>query len=492
VTQPLISRKQAFKTLTILVLLSLLAIGLFLWRSQTTYAVAFPLDDAWIHQTYARNLATYREWAFIPGEASAGSTAPLWTLILSTGYLLSLPNTVFSYVLGWLTLLAITWLIASNLFESSRFNSILMVGLLGLVLFEWHLIWAALSGMETLLLGLHILLVLRGLERQCEPMLLGALVGLGLWIRPDAILAAVPIAWVFLVQHESIRKSARKAAKYLGGFILLALPYLIFNYHLGGEWWPSTFYAKQVEYGITREVGFIQRFLKMGLAPLVGPGALLIPGMIVALIAYWRTSNWSRFAGFFWMVAFALVYALRLPVNYQHGRYMMPIIPALFWLGYEGVSIALRKEGYSLMDRVVKPGWILSLIVLTLVFWVKGASAYASDVAIIESEMVSTAKWIEANTDREALIAAHDIGALGYYSDRQILDLAGLISPEVIPILRDEAALARLLDEKGADYLMTFPGWYPQLTAGCEMIFTTQGIVSPSLGGENMAVYRWR
>jgi hypothetical protein len=492
VTQPSISRTQVIIVLAILVLLSLPSIALFLWRSQATYAVAFPLDDAWIHQTYARNFAAYGEWAFSPGEASAGSTAPLWTLMLSIGYLLSLPNTIFSYVLGWMTLLGITWLIASHLLESFRFNAFLMVGLSGLVLFEWHLIWAALSGMETLLLGLHILVVLRGLERQWQPLLLGALVGLGLWIRPDAILAAVPIVWVIVVQHVSIHESVLKAARYLGGFILLAVPYLIFNFRLGGEWWPSTFYAKQVEYAVMREIGFIQRFLKMGLAPLVGPGVLLFPGMIVALVEYCRSRNWSRCAGFFWVAAFVFVYALRLPVDYQHGRYMIPIIPALFLLGYEGVSITLRMEGYSLMDRVVKPGWILSLAVLTLVFWVKGASAYASDVAIIESEMVTTAKWIEKNTDREALIAAHDIGALGYYAERPILDLAGLISPEVIPILRDEAALAGFLDEKEADYLMTFPGWYAQLTTGREMIFSTRGIVSPSLGGENMAVYRWR
>src|SRR5688572_24179579 len=27
----------------------------------------FPLDDSWIHQTYARNLAQTGQWAFVPG-----------------------------------------------------------------------------------------------------------------------------------------------------------------------------------------------------------------------------------------------------------------------------------------------------------------------------------------------------------------------------------------------------------------------------------------
>ena len=53
--------------------------------------LGFPLDDAWIHQTYARNLARYGRLEFTPGVSSAGSTAPLWTLLLALGYVLHLP-----------------------------------------------------------------------------------------------------------------------------------------------------------------------------------------------------------------------------------------------------------------------------------------------------------------------------------------------------------------------------------------------------------------
>jgi hypothetical protein len=35
------------------------------------------------------------------------------------------------------------------------------------------------------------------------------------------------------------------------------------------------------------------------------------------------------------------------------------------------------------------------------------------DVAVIESEMVNTAKWVAESTEPDALVAAHDIGALG-------------------------------------------------------------------------------
>ena len=46
------------------------------------YRGGFPLDDAWIHQTYARSLAQTGKWEFLPGQSSAGgSTSPLWSML---------------------------------------------------------------------------------------------------------------------------------------------------------------------------------------------------------------------------------------------------------------------------------------------------------------------------------------------------------------------------------------------------------------------------
>ena len=63
-------------------------IFLFLLLTETR---GFPLDDGWIHQTYARSLAENGRFEYIPGVVSTGSTAPLWTLLLTIGYLLNLP-----------------------------------------------------------------------------------------------------------------------------------------------------------------------------------------------------------------------------------------------------------------------------------------------------------------------------------------------------------------------------------------------------------------
>jgi hypothetical protein len=128
---------------------------------------------------------------------------------------------------------------------------------------------------------------------------------------------------------------------------------------------------------------------------------------------------------------------------------------------------------------------------VTLLFAVLGARAYALDVALIETEMVEAATWIAAHTESGALVAAHDIGALGYFGQRPVLDMAGLAESEVIPFLRDESRLAQYLTQAKAAYLMTFPGWYPLLTSCAEAIHASGGSFSPRQGGENMVVYRW-
>ena len=106
-------------------------------------AVGFPLDDAWIHQTYARNLADNGEWAFVPGQSSAASTAPLYSALLAIGHLLGLSPFLWAFTLGVLALTlgaSMAARIAEGIFPSMPFVG-LATGLA--ILLTWHLVWAA-------------------------------------------------------------------------------------------------------------------------------------------------------------------------------------------------------------------------------------------------------------------------------------------------------------------------------------------------------------
>jgi hypothetical protein len=129
---------------------------------------------------------------------------------------------------------------------------------------------------------------------------------------------------------------------------------------------------------------------------------------------------------------------------------------------------------------------------MSVLFLILGANTYARDVAFIEQEMVVTARWTEENLPPGAAIAAHDIGALGYFDSHPLIDLAGLVSPEVIPFIRDEARLAEYLDEQNAAYLIAFSDLYKEMILGRGVVFTAGGFVTDEEGFAPMTIYRWK
>nr|MBA3531129.1 hypothetical protein [Ardenticatenales bacterium] len=114
------------------------------------------------------------------------------------------------------------------------------------------------------------------------------------------------------------------------------------------------------------------------------------------------------------------------------------------------------------------------------------------DVAIIECEMGATARWVADHSEADDLIAAHDIGRLGYVTGRPILDFAGLISPEVIPVIRNERALLDLAQARGARYLVTFADWYPEMVQDERLValHATACPITQRAGVAPMTVYQ--
>ena len=479
------------QTILILAGISILSLVVYLLASWLYYRPGFPLDDSWIHQTYARNLALRGEWAFLPGQPSGGSTAPLWTLILSLGPLLRLGPFAWTFLAGALLLWAFSLLAetAVRRWVPSYRPRFPWVGAAFAV--EWHLVWSAASGMETLLHALLATLVLVLIVSNTRRYFgLGLLIGLSVWVRPDGVTLLGPAFLAGLLYETGWRKRLRALAGLGIGFGGLFALYLLFNLFVAGSPWPSTFYAKQAEYSVYLQLPFFSRLGEEWLQPMGGVGSVLVPGILLSILSAARERKWGLLLAVAWGGGYLVLYAWRLPVTYQHGRYVIPAMPVFFLAGLTGmIAFILRPtRGYAWMIPFF---WKTVAGVLVLAFWVQGAFAYGRDVAVIESEMVVTAQWVSDHLSPETLVAAHDIGALGYYGGHAIIDLAGLVSPEVIPFLRDEDRLALYLDERQAGALVTFPGWYPSLTRDRVPVYVTGSPFAPEMGEENLAVYLW-
>jgi hypothetical protein len=569
----------AWRALPLWLSLAALVGGAYLLAAALGYGVTgFPLDDAWIHQTYARNLAITGQWAFVPDQTSAGSTAPLWSLLLSLGYCLGLPYHAWSYGLGIVALGLTGWTVArlgADLFPD-RFWVGPLAGLFCVL--EWHLVWAAVSGMETsLYIWLSVLVVslwrmADGRWRMADgkwqmadggwqmadsrwqmvdgrwriasgqpsapshqpPALssqpsaighqllayggVGFLGGLLALTRPEGLvlvgLIGLEVGWR-LLRRRAPGRLLRAWAMMGVGLALPLVPYLAFHYTTTGLPFPNTFYAKQQEYrALLSLVPFWQRWLTVASVTLVGGQVLLLPGFVYQV---WRsiishksqvtshksqvTSHKSQVTSHkplllaVWWFAHLTLYALRLPVTYQHGRYQMPVIPFFILLGVAGMAHLLRPGARTMLLRVLSRAMIASIVLVSLAFLGLGARAYATDVAFIQGEMVAVARWLEANVPLDSLIAVHDIGAVGYFTPRPLLDLAGLVTPEVIPFITDEVPLIEFMQDRGADYVVFLPDWsdaYRRMAQDprLEMVYTTGFEWTLNQGHANMAVYR--
>jgi hypothetical protein len=195
-----------------------------------------------------------------------------------------------------------------------------------------------------------------------------------------------------------------------------------------------------------------------------------------------------------WAAALVMLYAARLPASYQHGRYVIPILPGLVVAGVIGLALFVRSWR-SIPGARVLPLTIAIAAGMTVVYFavVQGPTIYRTDQRVINDEMVALAQWVPEGLPDDALLAVHDIGALGYYAPRPILDIAGLVTPEVVARIGDPDALWALMCEREADFLMAFPDQIPNQNPDdprLEFYYETPGTGSTDIGGPKMTIYR--
>jgi hypothetical protein len=403
----------------------------------------------------------------------------------------------------------------------------------------WPLVWAAASGMETLFfiaLGLAVITLYESSFDKSQisnpksqtpnpksqifnlqslishPLFLGFLAGLLILTRPDGLILLLLVAVGLLTWPGDARTRLGRLGLFVMAAAVPLLPYIALNYSSSGRIWPNTFYAKQAEYAAELARPFLARLAKLLFFSLGGPASgwrglssahlLLLPGLLLAgwqaVRADWQARQLRFSLPLLWAGGHIFLYAWRLPVTYHHGRYLWAALP--FWIlyGLAGWHSLFALARARLPERSARllpltAGGVFAA--LLLIFLLLGAKQYADDVALIEGEMVKVAHWLRQNTQPHDVIAAHDIGAIGYFAERPLLDLAGLISPEVVPLLGDEeeAALADYVRQSQARYLVTAPGWpYSSLTADgrASLLYTTGYTLTWQQNYNNMAVYR--
>ncbi|MBM3276779.1 MAG: hypothetical protein FJY95_01675 [Candidatus Handelsmanbacteria bacterium] len=502
----------------LLALAALAGAGLFLWQEHRLAGRwGFPLDDAWIHLQFARNLAAGQGFSFNPGEVVSASTAPLWTLLLAPLFWLPWEVVWSAKVLG-VGLLWLAGLLTLRLGLSLGLERgwALAGGLV--VVLTPRLVWGSLSGMEVLL---YAALGLYGCCRHLETLERAACyrgtaaLALAALARPECLLLFP------LVLLDRRRLGHPLPWKHLLLYAGLLAPFVTFNLYTLGKPLPNTFYAKVGPYGLTGALaaGDWVRVAKVALYyPLLQAQELaffcaennlvlacLAPLGFLYLLRQRRGSWWVLLA----VLSFPLFKGLLAPFKgalFQHGRYAAHLIPLVVLVGLLGLRWAwqLLAEGrdfarWRRLRRWAGPAVWGAVFLHLLVNLPAYALTYGWNVTNIEDMHVRMGRWLAGHTPPGALIASHDVGAIAFFSGRRVLDTTGLVTPRALAYLPAggpaDGGVRRLLEAEKPALLVMLPNWYPHLAQErgfLHPVYEIQIEHNTICAGDKMAVYELR
>lgn len=434
----------------------------------------FSYDDAFITYRYAANLAASGSFEYNPGERVLGTTAPGWALLLAA---LTRFSPAALDVAAWGTLLSVGSLVAVVLALASalgtrpplvRWALPLLFG--GLVFsLRWNL---EMLGAETMavaaLVPWGVLCALRG-----RPALGGLLLAAATLCRLDAALAFGPLALALLWRD---RRAALRAAVAFGLPVALYLGSITAVF---GDVRPNTLGAKQSENSAAlpsysaQEWGWLERSLP---APGTALAALTLAAGALGVALFRPRATFSGSPEVLtavvigaWLVGHELAYRV-VGVPFAPW-YHVPAVNALVALA-AGSALAL---GQGLTRRFPAPlrstaAISLAALVLLAVFR-PGAFLIASWRKPPDPRFVAfrtLGEHLAREAPSGATVAALEIGVLGVFAPNlRVLDLGGLVCPEVLTARRD-GRLAELLAARQPEYLVhstLFPELFDPLLA---------------------------
>lgn len=514
------------KVLLGLCLLAVLLAGIYWAWAVRLAGDGVPLDDAWIYFQFARMGARGHFGEFNEGEVVTGITGPLWAAVLVPLHAVAGENVALFLLLvkliGTALLCLSVWAavgLAGELFGDPRAG---LAGGLFLLLMP-KVIWGALSGMETPLLVLLVLVSLRLMLQQEKggwrrDLLAPAVMGLAALTRPEAALLMVIFAgyqllgwWKERAQGQFLRLLGRLAVQSLV-FLLVLSPDLLFNYLATGRLLPNTFYAKTRGWNPLASLRFLG--LGLGMVWLDPPPAARLSEILrwpPQSVSLGLETGYSLLKGVFllgcfiwgirrlpakeralpalaWLIGDFSLYALFFTRTNRH--YFVPMLPPVAVIA--GGGLAALADALRLPKRHWQMMMLTTAIFLGIgaVDW---AREYAWNVRDINDQQAAIGKWVAENLPADAVLAINDVGAIKYFSQRRIVDVTGLLTPELVLYIRAGRKMD-YLREVAPDYLIVYEEWFPEARAweGFEWVRDFRLQRTTIAGGSRVSVYRVR
>ncbi|MGY5858543.1 MAG: glycosyltransferase family 39 protein [Candidatus Thorarchaeota archaeon] len=456
--------KEDVMLLSFAALVTILSCIYYLSTMLTISDPGLTLDDSWIHVQFARTIFEGNAWEYSPGYPSTGSTSPLWSVILSSIFFFT--SDQFGIVWG-------TYIISIGFFTGSTYLGGRLVanylddpvwGYLTMVVFVVipRNAWLMLSGMETPLFVFILLLSIWMLdnEEMKYDLLLGVVAGLAYLSRPEGalIVLLIPIRLFMLGVRRKITKQ-RIGLFILSGVlaIIVVSPWILHCLSTTGYPLPDTFYSK-VKTPTEFEIGAWDRWWVVFVNQIPYIPAAVFLGVVLIV----------KGKPFAWLVPVILTVSYRLSTPYialiNNARYLVPIFDLFIIVAIASGTIVIRLAFISLLE--VKDQVTINLAVVVLLLFVVltpmvphyvwQATNYGKAAGNINDMQVHLGYWLDENTPADSVFATHDAGALRFFSGRTMIDLAGLVSPDLNHRNLTSREKVQYLYEHGCNYFVFF------------------------------------
>ena len=375
-------------------------------------------DDAYITMRYSRNLSAAGILSYNPPDAVLGTSSPLWTVVLAGGAVAGVAPERTAVVIS-----SLADLTSIALILTSPVGASLPAIVAAATIAAWpaYVIYGV-SGMET---SFYVTAIVSFVTAASRSRIVAAAIAASLasLARPDgALLVVLGMAWLWWL------KSKADALTFGAVATLLCLPWTVYAFVRFGSVIPASVVAKSAArdpwtlsfenlyaYFFSGIYGWITILALLGFVTLIRSGA-----------AFWRI--WSVWA-------WSYLASMTIANGFTHFPwYFVPVLPIYSAAATLGVQLLITRARSvtRIMDAPLTRAAFATLVVAVLLSRMPALRNYLDSTASGRETVYASVATELAAIDPHCTVAATEIGTIGYYYPGRVLDLVGLVSPEVL------------------------------------------------------------
>jgi len=410
-------------------------------------------DDTYIYLRFAENLVHGNGIAFNAGSPTYGMTSPLWLFIIALGGRigadLPLAAKGIDLLLASLSIIVFYFLAREVIREPG-------IALIATVVFSvnaWLIRWAG-TGMET---SLGVCLTLGSLLYcfRNEYLVSMVLAGLLALVRPEGCVMGFVVLVDYFFNSIDKRRAVRRVFWLLAAYGIVVLPWLIYAGWTFGTIVPNTARAKadpnpafsdfvMSAWSQIKVVGFTE-------------GVLVVVLIVATVYVFRLLRDPNRKEEKTFVLRYAIVaglWVLIIPSIFLISgvlivsRYLLPVIPMVTIFAFAFLFRSVWNEKlFRWVPTIIIGVAVLAVLQNQVGYWKVVKPGIDQFEESMEGSVIPIGRWLEKNTNSTDTVMAWDIGALGYYSRRPVLDAFGLITPEIIPLIHGGVSPERIMKE---------------------------------------------